>query len=119
MYVEYSSNNSGGSWWLTDQNWLDLETAGWKVRWVKDDEHYKGDERFLGALAMYAEKHGATIGEAIAEWETVTGENSASLGCECCGTPHSFTLYDDDGGYVDSYYPLYDYDDDPYDYGED
>jgi hypothetical protein len=33
-YVEYSSNNSGGSWWLSDQNWKDLEAAGWKVVWA-------------------------------------------------------------------------------------
>lgn len=33
-YVEYSSNNSGGSWWLSDQNWKDLEAAGWKVEWA-------------------------------------------------------------------------------------
>jgi hypothetical protein len=101
MYVEYSSNNSGGNWWLSDQNWLDLEKAGWEVKWVK------GDDRFLGALAMYATKQGTTLDEAIANWETVTGESSNSLGCECCGTPHSFTLYNDEGDYVDSYCPSY------------
>lgn len=31
--VEYDSNNSGGSWWLSDQNWKDLEAAGWVVEW--------------------------------------------------------------------------------------
>lgn len=29
--LKYSSNNSGGSWWLTDQNWKDLEASGWVV----------------------------------------------------------------------------------------
>ena len=31
--VEYSSNNSGGSWWLKDEDWKKLEDEGWKVRW--------------------------------------------------------------------------------------
>lgn len=33
MIVEYSSNNSGGSWWLSDKHWLALEAAGWRVEW--------------------------------------------------------------------------------------
>lgn len=118
MYVEYSANNSGGSWWLTDQNWLDLEAAGWKVRWVKDDvsPFHENDDRFLGALAMYATKENTTLSEAIHEWETITGESSNSLGCSCCGTPHSFTLYDDDGTWVDSYSPSFPAYGEPYDW---
>lgn len=33
MRVEYSSNNSGGSWWLNDEHWKALEAAGWFVLW--------------------------------------------------------------------------------------
>ena len=33
MLVEYSSNNSGGDWWLKDEHWLALEKAGWLVAW--------------------------------------------------------------------------------------
>lgn len=33
MRVEYSSNNSGGYWWLKDEHWLALEAAGWEVSW--------------------------------------------------------------------------------------
>ena len=33
MYVEYITNNSGGSWWLSDDDWKALEAAGWKVEW--------------------------------------------------------------------------------------
>lgn len=33
MIVEYSSNNSGGSWWLSTEDWLALEKAGWTVNW--------------------------------------------------------------------------------------
>lgn len=40
MIVEYSSNNSGGDWWLSDDDWKNLESAGWKVKWIREDEHY-------------------------------------------------------------------------------
>ncbi len=26
--IEYSSNNSGGDWWLKDEDWFALEKAG-------------------------------------------------------------------------------------------
>lgn len=110
MRVEYSSNNSGGSWWLTDQNWEDLEAAGWKVNWFKDetDRIFKSDEdgRWLGALATSASREGLSLKDAIEEWERVTGRDSTALGCSCCGTPHNFTLYEGEK-YVDSYSPEY------------
>ena len=31
--VEYRSNNSGGDWWLKDEDWKKLEKAGWYVEW--------------------------------------------------------------------------------------
>lgn len=31
--VEYDSNNSGGDWWLDDDDWRRLEEAGWFVEW--------------------------------------------------------------------------------------
>ena len=45
MYVEYESNNSGGSWWLKDEHWKALEAAGWKVQWASLENKYtdKGD----------------------------------------------------------------------------
>lgn len=33
MRVEYSHNNSGGRWWLTEAHWKALEDAGWEVEW--------------------------------------------------------------------------------------
>lgn len=33
MLIEYSSNNSGGSWWLDKKDWIALEKAGWTVQW--------------------------------------------------------------------------------------
>jgi hypothetical protein len=107
VYTEYDSNNSGGDWWLTDENWQALEEADWKVRWVRDNpDWYKGADRWLGALARSATRE-LPLREAIAEWERVTGLDSSALGCSCCGTPHSFTEYDEEGEYVKSYSPDY------------
>lgn len=33
MRIEYKSNNSGGTWWLKDEDWIALEKAGWNVQW--------------------------------------------------------------------------------------
>jgi hypothetical protein len=92
--VCYSSNNSGGHWWLTDENWHALEAAGWQVRWVKDnpDGLFPADGvRWLGALATEATREGLTLGEAVAEWESVTGAFAEDEGCVCCGQPHYFS----------------------------
>ena len=104
MKVEYNSNNSGGEWWLKDEDWLALEEAGWKVDWVRGHGTRQADEdgRWLGALATSATREGLSLEEAVAEWERVTGECSTDAGCQCCGQPHNFTLYDDDGQYLDS-----------------
>lgn len=80
--VVYASNNSGGTWWLTDEDWKALEEAGWKVHWE--------DERFLGTLAMSAAKENTTLREAIEEWESITNQSAYAVGCDCCGSPHSF-----------------------------
>lgn len=95
MLVKYSSNNSGGSWWLKDEDWLALEKAGWKVEWVRDNPNtlFKDDggERSLGALASRAEKEFETPGAAMREFEAVTGQTVSDEGCNCCGAPHSFS----------------------------
>lgn len=44
-YVEYDSNNSGGSWWLSDDDWRALEAAGWKVAWASLEFLYTDDYR--------------------------------------------------------------------------
>lgn len=94
MHVEYDSNNSGGNWWLTDGDWKALEAAGWEVKWEK--------EPWLGALATSAVRRGLSLADAVGEWERATGACSTDAGCPCCGPPHSFTEYDDDGKYVRS-----------------
>lgn len=99
--VEYSSNNSGGRWWLDDQDWYDLEKDGWTVNWAKDRKNGEWckpdkDDRWLGALAYNATKKFAARdkyaaeGLAIADWQNITGKYERETGCPCCGVPHSF-----------------------------
>jgi len=106
--IEYNSNNSGGDWWLTDQNWKDLAAAGWDVDWVADETNdlirsSAKDGRWLGALATSASRKGVSLRMAIEEFERVTGQNSSALGCSCCGVPHNFTEYDENDKWIDSY----------------
>ena len=82
MKITYSSNNSGGSWWLSDEDWKNLEAAGWKVAWR--------EPKYLDALATSASKDFPSVEDAIREWEEVTGQYASDEGCECCGPPHSF-----------------------------
>jgi hypothetical protein len=106
--LKYSSNNSGGSWWLKDEDWKNLESAGWEVDWYANQEDrifspYK-DGRWLGALASVASKDFTTPDEGVAEWERITGQSADDEGCNCCGRPHSFSYEDQSGErrYLDS-----------------
>lgn len=82
MKIVYSSNNSGGSWCLSDEDWKNLEAAGWTVEWK--------NENWLGALATSASKDFPDMDSAIREFEEITGHDANDEGCECCGPPHSF-----------------------------
>lgn len=131
MKITYSSNNSGGSWWLTDKDWKALDKAGWHVIWggtyfchpehlyswdVARDSYpcdrsegcpghrayesftaAKKGKRYLGALAKEASKDFPTPGDAMREFESLTGQSVSDEGCGCCGAPHSFNW--DEGGY--------------------
>lgn len=103
MKIKYSTNNSGGSWWLKDEDWLALEKAGWAVAWggynkeASSFEEAK-DNRWLGSVAQSASKEFNSFKEAIEEWEKITGQDASDEGCNCCGAPHSFRL-DEKGKY--------------------
>lgn len=105
-YVEYDSNNSGGRWWLKDEDWKALEAAGWEVNWFRNQQSKLfqpgEDGRWLGALASNAIRRGMGLREAADEWERLTGGCATDAGCACCGPPHRFTEYDADGKYVAS-----------------
>lgn len=42
-YVEYNSNNSGGDWCLSDEDWKALEKDGWVVVWAALEHEYTED----------------------------------------------------------------------------
>lgn len=125
--LTYSSNNSGGSWWLEDSDWDALEAAGWVVHWHHDaddpsHEHADASEwagishshaysdrlvavekptsdafRWLGALAKSASKATDDPDAAIAEFESLTNQSADDEGCNCCGPPHNFSFTDSEG----------------------
>ncbi len=88
MKITYSSNNSGGEWWLTTSDWRALEEAGWSVEWRDSDVWGKkrGDREF----ATTASVDRRSMGMAIAEFEDITEQNADDPGCPCCGQPHNF-----------------------------
>lgn len=100
MNITYNSNNSGGSWWLKDEDWFALEAAGWAVDWHKNNPEIlflPEDGRCLGALAGSASKDFPSVGDAIREFESITKEDASAEGCNCCGAPHSFEWTDESG----------------------
>lgn len=127
MKIEYSSNNSGGSWWMNDNDWINLEKAGWYVIWgglyfcnskwnfrdkpydliecigeCKDghrvyNSHTTVTKRCVGALAAEAYKDFHSPKEAMEEFEKITGQKVTDEGCNCCGGPHTFRW---EGGYA-------------------
>jgi hypothetical protein len=105
--VEYSSNNSGGDWWLKDEDWYALEEAGWDVEWRSHMENPWPSERatgrWLGALATRAFKEFRNPDDAIGEFERITGQDASAQGCNCCGPPHSFSYTDENGRYHSAY----------------
>ena len=97
---EYFSNNSGGSYWLDDEDWKKLEKAGWRIAGFDDFVYtnsgdYKKDNNGLPIInrksttPVYAYKKFDSLDEAIADFESITGEDYYAEGCSCCGQPHS------------------------------
>lgn len=82
MKYRYESNNSGGSWWLTTEDWKNLEKAGWVVDWL--------DKPFLNAAAREATYECLSLEEAQESFRKVTGQSPFEEGCPCCGQPHQF-----------------------------
>lgn len=87
MITIYETNNSGGHWWFSQDDWNALINAGWKPI------HFRGwVEKAWRELPLKA---------AIAEFDEVTSQSSSDEGCSCCGHPHYFYEYEtlEDSGY--------------------
>lgn len=103
MCVRYNTNNSGGSYWLTSDDWQKLRDAGWRLEDWGNAYYENGnsiaDESGLPKVKYEADVYNAvggykmfnTIQEAISEFEELTGQDVSDEGCNCCGPPHSFT----------------------------
>lgn len=102
MIIEYSTNNSGGSYWLKAKDWKRLAEAGWKLfgfdnfeydaqgKYVRDEDGLPKRKGSLPDNPHYAFKQFNTIQEALREFEELTGQDVSDEGCNCCGPPHSF-----------------------------
>lgn len=89
--IQYSANNSGGTWWLSLEDWKALEEAGWLVQWFDWEEGRTEDLRFPGTPAWYAwAPVGLTEDQAREAFTNVTGKDSWEEGCNCCAPPHGF-----------------------------
>lgn len=121
ILVEYSSNNSGGGWWLSAEDWIALYDAGWQLKRpysecrysdsgnasAEDEAHNWGldprspESEWLGAITTNARKEFDSMREAVEGWESLTSGNAADEGCNCCGPPHYFSGTDvETGDYV-------------------
>ncbi len=106
VLVEYSTNNSGGSDWLSESDWKKLEEAGWRLygfdNFVYTDkgEHEYDEEGLpkrkgvVPAQANYAWKWFDARDKAVREFEELTGQDATAEGCNCCGAPHTFWFYE-------------------------
>jgi len=90
MKIRYSTNNSGGNYWLSEKNWYELQRAGWEILELTKDEYGYGrtlcHEAFLDC---------SSVEEAKASFQQATGLNPTTRGCSCCGMPHQFTEEDE------------------------
>jgi len=97
---ELQENNSGGDWWLTEQDYKNLFAAGWKLPKDWDKPSYEGDEPWEPFCGGAPVPHGwrrstyiraSSIGEAIRSFETATGRSFYERGCSCCGAPFAIS----------------------------
>jgi len=86
-YIEFSENNSGGSFWLTQENYDALKARGWVGEGILED-------RYAGRRLR---RYDTSMIMALAEFEDATGWDPDEEGCGCCGQPFNFYKYDDDG----------------------
>lgn len=94
--IQYSSNNSGGSWWLSEADRKALEAAGWLVEWSEWERgRHSWSWSDSGTPAHYAwAPVGMTEDQACEDFERVTGQSPDAQGCNCCGQPHNFDDHD-------------------------
>lgn len=93
--VQYSSNNSGGYFWVDAEYGKLMENAGWDVDYIQKDStlYDEGEQVYHARKIFEAIAEDVAIATAIAEFEYITGQDASAEGCPCCGPPHSFYTY--------------------------
>jgi hypothetical protein len=84
--IEYGTNNSGGSWWLHDKDWIALANNGWEI----DTEYLAYDNSLHYARKTYELPEKFALMQAKEDFENATGQYADEEGCPCCGPPHNF-----------------------------
>src|SRR5574343_270648 len=103
----FSENNSGGSWWLTKEDYEALFEAGWiQPEPEEKDSPIRRLSQLLSGGVPYEWRHNVTgkfasIRDAVQSFEKATGKDFFEKGCNCCGAPFSISL--DTGGPNDKY----------------
>lgn len=83
--IEYTSRNSGETWFLDDREWEALARAGWDVEASANKAQ----------ITISASSAREALTDAIHAWERVTGCQASNPGCDCCGPPHNFSTFSD------------------------
>lgn len=93
--VTLDQNNSGGYFWLSDEQFDALLADGWYVaedsgQW-RLNSYGKRAQNLKLDVPVEREDHAVTI--AKIEFERITGEQADAIGCTCCGPPFDFNTY--------------------------
>lgn len=108
--VQLHHNNSGGKWWLNEKDEGGLIAEGWLLDISEDS--------FLGRHISYAFLPDVDIKQALASFRKATQFTGRELGCfSCCGSPFSFTQYDQIGKSIEWWSPKAPVDGDDYEWG--
>lgn len=97
-------NNSGGRWWLTQEDYVKLFEAGWvyerpEPRPEGPPFHMDYDKPFLSSnkddTPYGYRKHTSFVADsmkdAVESFEKATGHDFFAEGCNCCGAPFSLS----------------------------
>lgn len=102
--VNFSENNSGGSWWLKQKDYDALAAAGWDIDGrrlsVRDpaEPDCPRSATLMVTVQAETERRACSIAEerAIESWEQATGYDSNEEGCNCCGPPYQIYCWSAD-----------------------
>jgi len=100
-WIEYDSNNSGGSFWLKDKDWKALEDAGWHVQWIHVTSKSYGGKTYESSES--GRRYGETWEEATAPFKVGdlrwTGSNDETIVATASSYDEAVALREKHGGY--------------------